>query len=389
MTYTVTVSPGYTIGPGLEYGLGTERFNERALDYVGKQRDWIASSPYGSDTFAFLRARGFDVTDVGDDAVYQLGPNSFLVPFGKWRASGTLRNDVRWTSLDYRPAGVSPTPGAPAPPTPAPPVAGAPAPNLVQNFLTADDVNDYLSGYATAQGGDPRKPGTFWYDEGYEEAKRGLPQASLNVGAAAPGGVKYATITSSEYAEYQTAYAAKSAGPNAGYWGRQGALEAQVGVPQQPLVVGQPPPPFAAPLTPSPTPTTPASPRLIYTAFPCYEIAAKLGGKYVPYDTGVKLGRMAQGTGIIAMLLSYGVEFELLGPNPGDQRRGYRLSGPSGPIARRVVREIANGTFSPNPNTYRLPAWVAAYWRQGGLRMLGAAELADIGMLQAVLNAAP
>lgn len=296
---------------------------------------------------------------------------------------------MRWTSLDYRPAGVSPTPGAPAPPTPAPPVAGAPAPNLVQNFLTADDVNDYLSGYATAQGGDPRKPGTFWYDEGYEEAKRGLPQASLNVGAAAPGGVKYATITSSEYAEYQTAYAAKSAGPNAGYWGRQGALEAQVGVPQQPLVVGQPPPPFAAPLTPSPTPTTPASPRLIYTAFPCYEIAAKLGGKYVPYDTGVKLGRMAQGTGIIAMLLSYGVEFELLGPNPGDQRRGYRLSGPSGPIARRVVREIANGTFSPNPNTYRLPAWVAAYWRQGGLRMLGAAELADIGMLQAVLNAAP
>lgn len=387
-TYNVSVAPGYTLGPGLGFGVDADWLDTRTLNSVGNAGTWLASSPFGPDTFAFLRGAGFDVLDVKDNAVYQLGPNTFLVPFGKWVPTGHVTSDVRWTGLVYQPIGGGATPPGAPPVTPAPPVPGAAPPNAVQNLLTSDDVNDYLSGYATAEGGDPRKPGTFWYDEGYEEQKRGLPKANLVVGSVAPEGPKYANITASELAEYRTAYAAKTAGPGAGYWGRQGALEAQVGVPQLPLTVGQPPPPFPKPWIPTPGPQ-PGQPPL--TSWPCVELLCTEFGFKVPYDVAAVVGQLAQNatSGLLPVLLGAGAQFRFLGDAPGDQTEGYRLSGPSGPIARKVARDVTAGKYGPIPLRYQLTAWVGTHMRDGSIKLLGRGELQSLGLYDQLLELYP
>lgn len=271
--------------------------------------------------------------------------------------------------------------------TPGVPVPGAPPPAVVQNFLTADDVNDYLSGYATAKDGAPRKPGTWWYNEGFEEASRSLPAANLVAGAVAPGGPKYAPISATDYSEYQTAYAAKIASPVAGYWGRQAALEAQVGVPQQPLTVGQPPPAFPGPWAPRPGPPIVASPLL---SSPCVELLATEFGVKVPYDVAAVVGRLAQSSpGLIPVILGAGAQFRFLGDAPGDQTQGYRLSGPNGPIARKVARDVAAGRYSPFPAKYLLPAWVGTHMRDGSIKMLGRGELQSLGLYDQLLDLYP
>jgi len=105
MPWIVALAPGHTIGAGLEYGFGTEGIPQAARQ-VGKQKDWLNSSPYGPDTRGFFKSNGFDIDDVGDDPVYEVpnefGSRDFLIPFGKWYSSAHARNHVRWTRLRYR-----------------------------------------------------------------------------------------------------------------------------------------------------------------------------------------------------------------------------------------------------------------------------------------------
>lgn len=105
MPWKVSLAPGQTIGPGLEYGFGTEGIPSGARG-VGTQREWLQNSPFGPDTRGFLKGMGFDIDDVGEDPVYEV-PNEltpsqkdFLVPFGKWKFRGGASH-VRWTRLRY------------------------------------------------------------------------------------------------------------------------------------------------------------------------------------------------------------------------------------------------------------------------------------------------
>ena len=108
------------------------------------------------------------------------------------------------------------------------------------------------------------------------------------------------------------------------------------------------------------------------------EICAFIFGRRVFYDTAVRLNRAASG-GLLEIVASVGISFEILGDAPGEQNRGYRLSGPGGPIARRVAALVAAGQAEPNPRRYGLNDWVAAKTRDG-LRFLTPAELEGLGL---------
>jgi len=41
------------------------------MEQVGKQSDWIKSTPEGMAVYSSFRSNGFDVVDVGTDPVYK------------------------------------------------------------------------------------------------------------------------------------------------------------------------------------------------------------------------------------------------------------------------------------------------------------------------------
>lgn len=97
--------------------------------------------------------------------------------------------------------------------------------------------------------------------------------------------------------------------------------------------------------------------------------------KGIAFDTAVKLDTL-ESSGTVVMLLQEAVKFTLLGLDPGDDRRGFKLSGPTGPIAAAVRQFISLG--NPNdPRAYGLPYWVGARTRKG-VKLFGARTLKKI-----------
>lgn len=111
------------------------------------------------------------------------------------------------------------------------------------------------------------------------------------------------------------------------------------------------------------------------------ELACYNRGRLIPYDEAVNLQRNEQG-GLVGVLLRFFVDvrFDLLGDDPGEQREGYRLSGPSGPLARMVRQDIAAGVLNPNPRAYQLSDWVGARMRTGRIKLIGHNELLRLNL---------
>lgn len=133
-------------------------------------------------------------------------------------------------------------------------------------------------------------------------------------------------------------------------------------------------PPTTPPFTP-PVVVYQASPRFRYL-----EVCGFLFSKRVPYDAAVKVDRTEIDGGLVVQLLkSWSVSFRLLGDAPGEQREGYHLSGPNGPIARRVAALVNAGVVIPDPRAYGLSDWVAAKTREG-VKFLSSAEIDQLGL---------
>lgn len=131
-------------------------------------------------------------------------------------------------------------------------------------------------------------------------------------------------------------------------------------------------PPTTPPFTP-PVVVYQASPRFRYL-----EVCGFLFGTRIPYDAAVSLER-TEGGMFVQLVKSWSVSFRLLGDAPGEQREGYHLSGPTGPIARRVAALVNAGVVIPDPRAYGLSDWVAAKTREG-VKFLSSAELEQLGL---------
>lgn len=117
------------------------------------------------------------------------------------------------------------------------------------------------------------------------------------------------------------------------------------------------------------------------------ELACYRNRKLIPYDEAVQIQRnplSAQLGGlagaIVQMLRFDEVSFDLLGDDPGEQREGYRLSGPTGPLARMIQREVAAGVINPNPRAYGMNDWVGARLSSGRIKLISAQELDRLGL---------
>lgn len=118
--------------------------------------------------------------------------------------------------------------------------------------------------------------------------------------------------------------------------------------------------------------------------FPYYEVSASILGKPVPLDLVLQL-QNAQGPDWLITGVALGTSVQVLGFDPEDSRRGFRLSGPSGPIARRVQAAIARGQLLPDPRRYGLDGWYGAKTRTG-VRLLTARDLQALNFAPAVFD---
>ena len=130
-------------------------------------------------------------------------------------------------------------------------------------------------------------------------------------------------------------------------------------------------------------PTTPpfTPPVVIYQPSPRFrylEVCGFLFGQRIPYDAAVRANR-TEGGMLVQLVKSWSVSFRLLGDAPGEQREGYHLSGPNGPIARRVAALVNAGVVIPDPRAYGLSDWVAAKTREG-VKFLSSAEIDQLGL---------
>lgn len=125
----------------------------------------------------------------------------------------------------------------------------------------------------------------------------------------------------------------------------------------------------------APLPVTSTPPR----GWPYLELVAELPviGK-IPYDLAVGIRSLPNG-GQLTSVLNKSVTFRLIGDGPDDHRDGFRLSGPNGPIARLVQREVAEGILSPDPRAYSLNAWIGTR-SKGEIRLLSAETLRQLGL---------
>lgn len=104
-----------------------------------------------------------------------------------------------------------------------------------------------------------------------------------------------------------------------------------------------------------------------------YEVYATLLGKGRPLDQVVKLQNL-QGPDWLILGVSFGTDIKLLGDNVGDERRGYRLSGPNSAFAKEIRRRIAMGQLPSDPRRLGLDAWYGAR-TSTGVRLLTARQL--------------
>ena len=245
----------------------------------------------------------------------------------------------------------------------------------------AEKIAAYLDGYSAARadktaaldwarqygdtGGNYEVP-QYWRGEGILESAAGLP---------------------SRFAAGQQTIPATTSAPQpvpnlpAGVV-RQAPVYQPKGGPTTPVAAPGPAQPQGAPVKISYQQTNPA-PRmsLPLDGARFLELACYNRGRLIPYDEAVSLQRNEQG-GLVGVLvrLFVDVRFELLGDDPGEQREGYRLSGPSGPLARMIRQDIAAGVLNPNPRAYQLSDWVGARMRNGRIKLIGHSELLRLNL---------
>lgn len=136
-------------------------------------------------------------------------------------------------------------------------------------------------------------------------------------------------------------------------------------------------------------PPPPNAPPPAYRGAPVYEVAAYVLNKLVPLDRLLTVSRFAEETvknPLYRALWLASIKFEVLGDAPGESREGYRLSGPTGPVARWLANLATQPTppFPLDPNYYGLPAWYVTRTvggsRRGSVRFLSKRELLDLGI---------
>jgi len=89
------------LGQGDGYGIAAEDI-PKGMDQVGKQSDWIKSTPEGLAVFQSLKGNGFDIVDVGTDPVYkqvQRGETVWWVPYAKYYNARAVHYIVRYIPL--------------------------------------------------------------------------------------------------------------------------------------------------------------------------------------------------------------------------------------------------------------------------------------------------
>lgn len=259
--------------------------------------------------------------------------------------------------------------------------------------LIAQDVIEYQLGFAAGRAGLPAgSDRTWWYREGWIEAQAGRAALPLAPGLpyAGPALAKLSFDDVDQYSQGENAGARSRLYPNdtpirlddKTYWFREGVADGVQGL-HRFLQVDRAPwfdyPGGSAP-NPPPPPTPPVDPGDAAYGGPLYlELAASILGRTIPYDVAVQIDSL-EGPSPIFRVPAYLLSWHLFGDAPGDPRRGFRLSGPRGPIARYVRRLIAAGRIGPYPSVYGLPAWVGTR-TQGSIRLIGRVELARLGLL--------
>jgi hypothetical protein len=161
--------------------------------------------------------------------------------------------------------------------------------------------------------------------------------------------------------------------------------------PQVPRPAAAPPPVVAPPYTGPPAQPGPRGEVVIVMAPPpapverYLELAVSIAGKRVRLDTLYDLRQLGQMGGLIGLVTSISralARVRILGAGPADWREGYRLAGPTGPIAAYVHSLQLAGQLG-TPQDYGLSAWVGTRTRQGGrrggIRLLSAEELRALG----------
>ncbi len=264
-------------------------------------------------------------------------------------------------------------------------------------LINSADRGEYESGYAMLAAGNPfPSRGTWWQREGWNDGAAKWARISLVDGQPPPAFQPFTPLTSSEVGDYQNGYYQNITYRDAGaYWYRVGIWDRSQGRPERRVIVDLPPPPFneqkqGPPPVFNQQPGQPEPGPPLASPFPYVELLATEFGVKVPYDLAAVVGNLAQSTqGLIPILLGAGAQFRFLGDAPGDQREGYRLSGPSGPIARKVARDIALRRYKPDPTAYLLPAWVGTHMRNGSIKLLGRGELQSLGLYDQLLDLYP
>lgn len=238
--------------------------------------------------------------------------------------------------------------------------------------LRQSDLTDYQTGWQSAAQRRAKPAGSWWVKEGFASQGAGRPQ-TLPSGSVNWSGIT--PLTAADIQQYQLGF--KNGGAGVGsFWLRQGAGDARSGRGLQAYTANQPPAGFPVVIADATTTAPGDATRYL-------EVVAKEFGKNLPYDLAVNIQGLQ--AGLIGEIAKTFLSFDILGDAPGDNRLGYKLSGPNGPIAKWVDYLTRKGDISGDPADYGLPAWIGTYASgQGstkGVRLLGRDELAQIGVL--------
>lgn len=230
------------------------------------------------------------------------------------------------------------------------------------------------------------EPASWLQYEAYDEGLSGWPLRVTQAYQPFPPGKALHALSQKDVDNYTAGFLGQPVIPNPidglePFWWREGKWDKQGGRPARSMVAGAPPPAFPILLEQPPPVPAPMPTRPVYL-----ELLAQEFGRKIPFDVAVKIQDLPSAGGLLAGIALWGLDFEFLGDAPGDDGRGYKLSGPNGPIALWVQYLTRTGRMpSADPNYYGLPAFVAAYTMgrgtTKGVRFLGREDLARVGVL--------
>lgn len=240
----------------------------------------------------------------------------------------------------------------------------------------------------------------FWYSRGWYAAEQGTPLDWALVTEVAQTATQRDWYAEG-YASGQLVAAGKPAPPARGpvgdpaygRWINAGVSDGRRGYSARYVITSEPPAPpppppnnggpvvVAPPVGPLPPPPSG------YRGPPIFEVVAYVSGKLVPLDRVLSISKFLdsyRSNPFFGALWSALLRFEVLGDAPGEERLGYRLSGPNGPAARWLAWEASRGR-TLDPRAYGLPAWFVT--RSTGsagarreIRFLSRSELTNLGI---------